>query len=361
MNTLKKIPLFAALLLLAHSAPALDRTNETFKVFQFPPNMIPTIDGMTNDWNIVPENYVLGSDQLVDDMHNQTNNPKHLNVRVRVGWVKGLNRLYFLYEADKDYWDFSRPDLHNDIFEIVVDGDLSGGPFEQEFETNLSILGRWNTYMTLQNSHAQNYHIFTPAEGKDWCMFWGPQQWVKDLPYANHACTYNFKPGEPGHLVLEFWITPFDYAGLEGPRRAVESVLTENKIIGLSWAVIDYMDPNSRGNNGFWNLSRHHTFFGNADYLCPFKLMPLEPQFLKPLDAQWTFQIVDMDRRLVAFKDLSIGKITSWKWEFGDSETSAEQNPIHTYKAAGAYTVVLNVEGPAGKARFSRVWDVSLK
>ncbi len=361
MNTLKKIPLFAALLLLAHSAPALDRTNETFKVFQFPPNMIPTIDGMTNDWNIVPENYVLGSDQLVDDMHNQTNNPKHLNVRVRVGWVKGLNRLYFLYEADKDYWDFSRPDLHNDIFEIVVDGDLSGGPFEQEFETNLSILGRWNTYMTLQNSHAQNYHIFTPAEGKDWCMFWGPQQWVKDLPYANHACTYNFKPGEPGHLVLEFWITPFDYAGMEGPKRAVESVLTENKIIGLSWAVIDYMDPNSRGNNGFWNLSRHHTFFGNADYLCPFKLMPLEPQFLKPLDAQWTFQIVDMDRRLVAFKDLSIGKITSWKWEFGDSETSAEQNPIHTYKAAGAYTVVLNVEGPAGKARFSRVWDVSLK
>ena len=54
--------------------------------------------------------------------------------------------------------------------------------------------------MTLQNAHAQNYHIFTPAEGKDWCMFWGPQQWVKDLPYANAACNYNFRPGQPGHL-----------------------------------------------------------------------------------------------------------------------------------------------------------------
>ncbi|MGA2541041.1 MAG: PKD domain-containing protein [Verrucomicrobiota bacterium] len=353
----------AALLLAAHSTLALDRTNATFKIFQFPPNMIPAMDGKTNDWDIVPEDYVIGSDQLVDDMHHHTNDPKHLNVRVRVGWVKGLNRLFFLYEADKDYWDFSRPDLHNDTFEVVVDGDLSGGPFEQEFETNRDILGgKWETYMALQNAHAQNYHIFTPAEGKDWCMFWGPQQWAKDLPYANHACNYNFKPGQPGHLVLEFWITPFDYAGAEGPKRAVESVLTENKIIGLAWAVIDYTDPNSPGNNGFWNLSRHHTFFGNADYLCLFKLMPLEPQFRKALDAQWTFQIVDMDRRLVSFQDQSTGQITAWKWEFGDGEISTGQNPIHTYKAAGAYVVVLTVQGAEGAAsRFSRVWDVTLK
>src|ERR1035441_10392534 len=98
-----------------HQAPALDRTNVVFKIFQFPPDKIPTIDGQTNDWDIVPESYVIGSDQLIDDMHHQTNNPKHLNVRVKVGWVKGLNRLYFLYEADKNIWDFSRPDLHNDI------------------------------------------------------------------------------------------------------------------------------------------------------------------------------------------------------------------------------------------------------
>jgi hypothetical protein len=362
MKTLKKIPVLAALLLFSLSALALDRTNITFKVFQFPPNMIPTIDGKTNDWDIVPEDYVIGMDQLVDDTGHHTNTETtNLNVRVRVGWVNGLNRLYFLYEADDNYWDFSQPGLHNDTFEIVVDGDLSGGPFEQEFETNRDILGRWETYMTLQNAHAQNYHIFTPAEGKDWCMFWGPQQWVKELPYANHAYSYKFRPGESGHLVLEFWITPFDYAGAEGPKRAVESVLKENKIIGLSWAVIDYDDVNARGNNGFWNLSRHHTMFGNADYLCRFKLMPLEPQFLKPLEARWSFQIVDMDRRLVAFKDLSIGKVTSWNWDFGDGSSSTEQSPSHTYKAAGGYVVVLNVEGPEGKSRFSRVWDVSLK
>jgi PKD repeat protein len=101
--------------------------------------------------------------------------------------------------------------------------------------------------------------------------------------------------------------------------------------------------------------------YGNADQLVPFKLMPLEPQFRKPIEAQWTFQVVDMDRRLVAFKDLSEGKVTSWQWDFGDGQTSSEQNPLHAYKEAGHYVVVLWVEGPAGKSRRAKVWDVAVK
>jgi hypothetical protein len=363
MNNLKHAVKLAMFLLLAHSASGLDRTNVTFKVFQFPPNMIPRIDGKTNDWDMVPENYVIGSDQLVEDFGRYARpDPKNLDVRVKVGWVKGLNRLYFLYEAYDDYWDFSLPGLHNDTFELVVDGDLSGGPLIARFSPARDIIGTNEAFQTLQGTQAQNYHIFTPAEGKDWCMVWGPQQWIKELPYANAACSYNFRPGQPGHLVLEFWITPFDYAGPEGPQRAVESVLKENKIIGLCWAVIDYDDVNSgTTNNGFWDLSTNHLMYGNADHLVGFKLMPLEPQFLKPIEAKWSFQVMDMDRRLVAFQDQSAGKITSWKWDFGDGESSAEPNPVHAYKDAGPYVVVLNVEGPGGTSRLSKVWDVTLK
>jgi hypothetical protein len=344
-------------------AVALDRTNVVFKVFQFPADRIPTIDGLTNDWDIVPESYVIGSDQLVDDNgKHQLSDASTPKIRVKAGWVKGLNRLYFLYEADDDYWDFAQPDLHNDTFELVVDGDLSGGPLIEKFSQARDILGQWETYFTLQGVHAQNYHIFTPAEGKDWCMVWGPAQWLKELPYANAAQKYDFRPGQPGHYVLEFWITPFDYAGAEGPQRAVESVLKENKTIGMSFALIDYDDVNSGGtNNGFWNLSRHHTMYGQADQLCQFKLMPLEPQFRKAIDAQWSFQVVDMERRLVAFKDLSVGEIKSWRWDFGDGETSTEQNPVHAYKKPDHYVVVLDIEGPAGKSRCSKVWDVAVK
>jgi len=345
------------------AARALDRTNDVFKVFQFPADQIPRIDGETNDWNLVPENYVIGSDQLVDDYgKRQWQEAATPKIRLKAGWVKGLNRLYFLYEADDDYWDFAAPDLHNDTLEVVVDGDLSGGPLIEKFSPARPVLGQWETYFTLQGTHAQNYHIFTPAAGKDWCMVWGPAQWLKALPYANAAQRYHFQPGQPGHYVLEFWITPFDYAGAEGPQRAVESVLKEDKIIGLSFALIDYDDANSGDtNNGFWNLSRHHTMYGQADQLCAFKLMPLEPALRPALAAEWSFQVVDMERRLVAFKDLSAGDIKTWHWDFGDGETSAEQNPIHRYAKPDHYVVVLKVTGPAGESRRAKVWDVAVK
>jgi len=192
-------------------------------------------------------------------------------------------------------------------------------------------------------------------------MAWGCQPWDKELPYANHAQNYSFRPGESGKYVLEFYITPFDYAGCEGPQRAVESVLTENKIIGLSWAVIDYDGSPDKKNNGFWNLSAEHTMYGQANFLREFQLMPLEPQFRKPIDAHWSFKVLDPKRRLVAFQDESQGQITGWKWDFGDGTESTDQSPIHAYKASGEYTVVLYIEGPAGKSRFSRVWDVTLR
>ena len=376
MTRYRKIVVVALVVFVCYPALALERKEITFKVFQFPANMIPRIDGNVEDWSMVPDEYVIGTDQLVDDNgRHSKSDPNNLDVRVRVGWVKGMSRLYFLYEAYDNYWDFSLAGLHNDTFEVVVDADASGGPLidkghkemwnsEQVGKARATPDGRISeeeANWAIHGVHAQNYHIFTPARGKDWTLAWGVQPWIKELPYANAACKYDFKPGESGRLVLEFWVTPFDYAGPEGPERAVESVLWENKIIGLCWAIIDYDDVNNSRNNGFWNLSRHHRMYGNASHLCAFRLMPLEKKFLKPIEAQWSFKVVDMDRRMVAFKDLSYGKITSWRWDFGDGESSTEQHPIHQYKSPGSFVVVLDIEGPDGKSRRSKVWDVTVK
>lgn len=40
--------------------------------------------------------------------------------------------------------------------------------------------------------------------------------------------------------------------------------------------------------------------------------------------------------------------ITSWAWDFGDGNTSTDQNPSHTYEAAGNYTVSLTVTSSDG-------------
>jgi PKD repeat protein len=101
--------------------------------------------------------------------------------------------------------------------------------------------------------------------------------------------------------------------------------------------------------------------YGQADFLREFRLMPLEPELRKPIEAKWSFKILDMNRRLVAFQDESQGTIATWHWDFGDGATSTEKSPIHHYQAAGEYTVVLNIEGPAGKSRFSRIWDVTIR
>ncbi|WP_281228645.1 PKD domain-containing protein [Flavobacterium aquiphilum] len=348
-------------LLLFFGVQTWSQDTRTFKVFQFPANKIPTIDGNADDWKMVPESYVVGMNELWEDSGKQPKaNPKNLDVSVKVAWVKGLNRLYFLYEAYDDYWDFSLPGLHNDTFEVIVDADQSGGPFIDRFHPNKALTNTMDAYFSYHGVHAQNYHIFTPAEGKDWTLVWGSQPWIKELPYANAAIHYNFKPGESGKLTLEFWITPFDYAGND-PKRAVESILEENKNIGLCWAIIDYDDVNKESNNGFWNLSKEHKMYGNADFSLPFKLMPLENEFKKAISAKWRFDTVDMNRRLVAFIDQSEGEIKSWNWDFGDGTTSSEQNLIHQYKDAGKYIVVLTIEGPKGKSRLSKIWDVAVK
>ncbi|WP_317065036.1 PKD domain-containing protein [Methanoculleus caldifontis] len=54
----------------------------------------------------------------------------------------------------------------------------------------------------------------------------------------------------------------------------------------------------------------------------------------------------------VTFTDTSSGNVTAWLWAFGDGQTSAEQNPVHTYVSAGVYTVSLNASNAYG-------WNVS--
>jgi PKD repeat protein len=45
----------------------------------------------------------------------------------------------------------------------------------------------------------------------------------------------------------------------------------------------------------------------------------------------------------IQFTDTSTGGVYYWSWEFGDGATSTERNPIHTFTAAGTYTVSLLV------------------
>jgi len=50
----------------------------------------------------------------------------------------------------------------------------------------------------------------------------------------------------------------------------------------------------------------------------------------------------------IEFKDLSTGIPASWSWDFGDGNTSRDQNPVHEYSNVGTYNVTLTVANDYG-------------
>ena len=85
----------------------------------------PRADGKTDDWEIVPDRYVYDTSLLNDTKFGLGSD---IGVNETVGWVESLNR--FLCEAHDDFWDFDRFNprgYQNEIFEVVIDSDMSGG------------------------------------------------------------------------------------------------------------------------------------------------------------------------------------------------------------------------------------------
>lgn len=56
------------------------------------------------------------------------------------------------------------------------------------------------------------------------------------------------------------------------------------------------------------------------------------------------------------FIDKSTGNVTGRLWDFGDNQTSTEQNPIHKYTRNGSYTVTLTITTPECPDTLTK-WD----
>ena len=135
--------------------------------------------------------------------------------------------------------------------------------------------------------------------------------------------------------------------------------MKENDLIGLSWSILDF-DGDQR--DGHYNLAHDVNMVKHADYLCAFRLMPIELSLAPKLYAEWSFQVIDMDRGLVAFQDESIGEVISWSWDFGDGSKSTEQHPIHTFSESQMRPMItLEVTGEGESSKRTRYWEVLLK
>ena len=60
---------------------------------------------------------------------------------------------------------------------------------------------------------------------------------------------------------------------------------------------------------------------------------------------------------MVAFDDVSEGRVTDWLWDFGDGATSTRQSPAHTFTEPGFYAVTLRTANSVGSDEVTRlIW-----
>lgn len=75
----------------------------------------------------------------------------------------------------------------------------------------------------------------------------------------------------------------------------------------------------------------------------------------KPPEVAFSYENIwspDTTGYPVRFTDESSGRLTDWRWDFGDGVYSTDQNPVHTYLSAGEYEIALrvwNVNGVCGE------------
>jgi len=72
---------------------------------------------------------------------------------------------------------------------------------------------------------------------------------------------------------------------------------------------------------------------------CGDETPPVDPGSDAPISS-FQFNVSDTDWRVVSFDNFSTNA-TEYLWDFGDNNTSTEENPTHTYSAGGNYTVSL--------------------
>jgi PKD repeat protein len=76
------------------------------------------------------------------------------------------------------------------------------------------------------------------------------------------------------------------------------------------------------------------------------------------LNAEFSSYVANNCAGEVQFFDNSSGSPTSWHWDFGDGNTSTEQNPVHNYSSTGDYNVTLTVSNNTDTSSISHTVSI---
>jgi hypothetical protein len=215
-----------------------------FPIYEISTDDLPDLqDGTLEDW----EDVLPGTSLTHDDFaplavaDGAGIDPADLAYRTFMAWHSATQTLYICLERVDDvyintYAGGAPQDMWmNDIIEFMVDGDHSGGSYN-----NFSVdeVGEEQAKL-LAGYQAQQYTLIPESpDGITRGSNTSASGWVTNLPWADGG---GFAEGEaPTTSVMEGYFTAWDALNWQGPELSTRSTLEEGRIIGFQLSVPDW-------------------------------------------------------------------------------------------------------------------------
>lgn len=260
--------LIAALVSMLAVGGAFGHQGQMQFMFQFPDNLVPTLDGDMSDWDIVTDVYKIKA----ETMFNQFGAPVDLSdFNAWLAWG------YNLTENKAYYGAWIADDMINNTekWSTTSDWDHSGGLF-RTFDQGDEFEARW------ASAQAQRFDLAAPifsSSGYYTRIITGSKAWAGEPPYLEWGGKFlrgDVDTFEPAEMFSEFAFVPFDDIHPDGPDASIVHQLKEGDIVGLevNWGDKD-SDPASY-DDAYWSGFGGVGAYMDADQFGDYLLAPVE-------------------------------------------------------------------------------------
>jgi PKD repeat protein len=254
-------------------------------------------------------------------------------------------------------WDFGNGQTSFDQNPVVTYAEpgtysvtlTATGPTGADAVTKGAYIVASDTELVIDNSGPGFSTIGTWSASKTYPGYYGSNYQSNTAGLGNDKATWSFDIPKKGTYKVYAWWSAYS-------TRASNAPYTINNALGSSTVQV-----NQRVNGGQWNELGDYYFENKtnsivltdkangtvvADAVRLLFISELPPPPIADFKTESQFGEAPF---VVQFIDQSTGFISSWHWDFGDYETSTEQNPQHTYTNPGIYSVTLRVSDPYGE------------
>ena len=256
-----------------------------YPAFQWPKGYEPTIDGNLQEWEIIPDTYILRTDpgrpmsgifgdffDLLHEMDAPALDTTDFHIPwSAVGWSDYQNLLYVAVRAVDDMHYIERIPSWGDHFGVALDADHSGGQY-QFFSGDLTPEEKRD----LRHAQATSYYVFMPPSDERSVYTSNAGTWMLNPPYTDARWKISPSSGGGSVVTYEFAVTPFDWLSWRGAAESRVHDLAEGEVIGFTFFLHDLDEGEVRGR--FFSLSA----LGRDARFADFLLAPADPGLFSP-------------------------------------------------------------------------------